>query len=220
MKITENIYYIPGLMYDSNCYIISDEELTLIDCGTGYNFKYFIERIKKEGLEPSNIKKVILTHVHFDHSGGLKEIIKFCKPEINVFHLEAPFIEKADSQMLLLDMFNAHFEPIKVDSRLIDGQIIKCGDKDFQIIHTPGHTLGSICLYNEEDEVLISGDTVFSKGSFGRVDYPSGSMSDLINSIEKLLNLKVKYLLPGHEMISNTGSKDINQVYQMLKTYY
>ena len=220
MKVLDELYFIEGRLYDSNCYIIGDKALTLIDTGSGMNIKYIRDSIKKDGLDPNNIKKIILTHCHFDHSGGLNEFIKISKPIINISDLEAPFIEKADKKILLLDMFGASFSPVKVQNRVHNGQKIKCGKYEFEVINTPGHSIGSICLYEKENKILISGDTIFAGGSFGRVDLPTGSINDLINSVEKLSKLEINYLLPGHNHISKNGQKDIASVRYMLKTYY
>lgn len=219
MKVLDQIILIPGVLYDSNCYIIGQEKLVMIDCGTGYNMDHTLSQIKSSGLNPENISNIILTHVHFDHCGGLNRMPESPETKINVFDLEAPFIEAADGRMLLLDMFNAYFKPLKVDVKLKDGQIIHAGPYSFKVIHTPGHTLGSICLYEEENRLLISGDTVFSGGSFGRVDLPSGSISQLCDSMKKLSELDIRYILPGHMDISLQGNKDIKAVCNLLKDY-
>ncbi|MHA1409370.1 MAG: MBL fold metallo-hydrolase [Candidatus Odinarchaeia archaeon] len=220
MEVLDGIIYIPGKFFDSNVYVIGKNELTLIDCGTGGNVNYLFDTIKKMNLDPENIKQIVLTHLHYDHIGGLNEILKVIKPKIYASELEAPFIESANSKLILLDMFGASFSPVKIDVRIHDGDLIACEGFTFKVIHTPGHSLGSICLYNDENKVLISGDTVFAGGSFGRVDLPSGSLQDLIKSINKLNKLNVKYLLPGHNEISVDGKKDIKNVLNLLETYY
>jgi hydroxyacylglutathione hydrolase len=220
MKVIGDIYSIPGILYDSNCYLIGKDELTLIDCGTGLNIKYLLENIKDFGLNPDNIIRIILTHAHFDHSGGLNELSKIIKAELNVFHLEATFIEKADKNMLLLDLFGSSFSPVKVDIKLKDNQLLRIGNYDFEIIHTPGHSPGSICLYEKDNQILISGDTVFSGGSFGRFDLPGGNINELASSIKKLSRFNVKYILPGHDRISRNGNNDIKSVLDILTNYY
>ena len=87
---------------------------------------------------------------------------------------------------------------IPVDVKL-DGEInIKIGDSDFQFLYTPGHSPGSICLYDQKTRSLFSGDTVFSYGSFGRYDFPGGSLSMLKQSIKRLAELDVEILASGH----------------------
>lgn len=220
MKILDYIYLIEGVLYDSNCYIIGEDELVMVDCGTGLNMNYIYNKMKTLGLNPGKIVNIILSHVHFDHCGGLNRFLTDYNPEISVFEKEAPFLESADRRMLLLDMFAASFEPVKVDNRLKDGQIIKIKPYNFKVIHTPGHTMGSICLYEENMKLLISGDTVFAGGSFGRVDLPSGNLSQLYNSVKRLSKLDIKYILPGHMNLSYDGNRDISLICNMLEDDY
>ena len=84
--------------------------------------------------------------------------------------------------------------------------------KDFEVIHTPGHSKGAICLWDGEN--LISGDTVFGHGGVGRTDF-GGSFSDLKKSVEKLKKLDVKTIYPGHGMIDNNGKKSIEMSYSL-----
>lgn len=81
---------------------------------------------------------------------------------------------------------------------LTDGAKIDLGDSTLRVIHTPGHTPGSICLYEAQSKSLFSGDTVFPYGSVGRTDLPGGSSRDLIRSISRLVKLDVSVLYPGH----------------------
>ncbi|WEU40615.1 MAG: MBL fold metallo-hydrolase [Candidatus Odinarchaeum yellowstonii] len=220
MKVLDYIYLIEGILYDSNCYIIGEDELIMVDCGTGFNMDYIYNKMEKLGLNPNRIVNIILSHVHFDHCGGLNRFLNDYNPEISVFENEAPFLESADRRMLLLDMFGGSFKPVIVDNLLKDGQIIKVKPYDFKVIHTPGHTMGSICLYEERLKLLISGDTVFAGGSFGRVDLPSGSLSQLSESVKRLSKLDVKYILPGHMNLSYEGNKDISLICNMLDEVY
>lgn len=88
---------------------------------------------------------------------------------------------------------------VEADSRLNDEDVLHIGDIKFQVLHTPGHTQGSICLYCEEERMIFTGDTIF-RGSWGRVDLPTGSFDNLISSIEnKLMPLPGETIVyPGH----------------------
>ncbi|MEM2110090.1 MAG: MBL fold metallo-hydrolase, partial [Candidatus Odinarchaeota archaeon] len=220
MKVLDYLYFIPGVLYDSNCYLIGEDELIMVDCGTGVNINYLYSRIKSLGLNADRIVNVILSHIHFDHCGGLNRLLEEFNPDVSVFEAEAPFLERADRVMMLLDMFGASFKPVKVNTPLKDGQLIKVKPYTFRVIHTPGHTMGSICLYEEDKKLLISGDTVFAGGSFGRVDLPSGNISQLSDSVKRLSKLDVKYILPGHMDISYDGNKDISIICNMLGEVY
>ena len=99
-----------------------------------------------------------------------------------------------------------------------DAKAIEEGDKihDFEVLHTPGHTKGGICLYN--GETLISGDTVFAGGGCGRMDI-GGDVNEMKKSLERLTTLDVTYLLPGHGPWVNDGSRHIKMAYNMLNGY-
>jgi len=195
-----DIKFIYGMNYDSNIYVINGEKPTIIDTGTGLHHKRVISEISKS-INLNKIKQIVLTHEHFDHTGGIKKI----KDDINgetkiIAHKKAAIkIERGDSDFAR--MLGTEFENVPVDLKLKDNDEIKLGDNDFQVLHTPGHTPGCICLYEKNTKSLISGDTVFSYGSFGRYDFPGGSLEELKKSIEKLTKLDIENLYPGHEKI-------------------
>ena len=112
---------------------------------------------------------------------------------IAIHEKDAPIIEKGDEKASYADFFDGHLKPRRVDKKLRDGDVIN----GLKIIHTPGHTPGSICLLDEKKGILFSGDTIFSDG-IGRTDMPGGDNAALADSIEKITNLKFAKLLPGH----------------------
>jgi hydroxyacylglutathione hydrolase len=103
-------------------------------------------------------------------------------------------------------LFGEKAAPVNVDRLLIEGDRIR----DLTVIHTPGHTPGSICLYHEGEEVLISGDTVFTHGSFGRFDLPGGNLPALRLSLKKISGFAVQGVYPGHgEPVREGGSRHV-----------
>lgn len=211
MKVTEEIFFFPGINFDSNVFLIKDnqsDELTVIDCGSGFYFDRLIKSIQQEGMNHKNITQIILTHVHFDHSGGLIHFVRKYDPKVLVFRLEADSIEKGGNGLLLAKQFGLEFKPTKVHQRLQEEEIIKAGSLNLKVLNTPGHTIGSICLYDEDKKVLFSGDTVFSQGSFGRVDFPTGNPKQMVQSLVQLSKLDVEYLLCGH---LNIVTKNANE---------
>ena len=107
-----------------------------------------------------------------------------------------------------------------VDVRLIDGNTINIGDETFEVIYTPGHTPGSMCLYSKISKSLISGDTIFAYGSFGRYDFPGGDVILLKQSIEKLAELDVDNLYPGHESyVEGEGEKHMAMVLESIRYF-
>ncbi len=92
---------------------------------------------------------------------------------------------------------------------------------ELTVLHTPGHTPGSICLFSEREGVLISGDTVFSDGCFGRYDFPGGSRMELSRSLDRLSLLEVAGLYPGHgEPVEQGGSRHITAAQELMKSGY
>jgi len=107
-----------------------------------------------------------------------------------------------------------------VDKRFNNGDKITIGDNKYIIIHTPGHTPGSICLYDEKRKDLFSGDTVFPFGSFGRYDFPEGDGMQLKQSIQKLVKLDIENLYPGHEsIIEGEAKKQIKESYENISCF-
>ncbi|MEJ8542068.1 MBL fold metallo-hydrolase [Methanothermobacter wolfeii] len=187
-----DITAIEGALFDSNVYIIAD---TAVDTGTGMDPRSLLGRMNEAGIEPSSIKHIVNTHCHFDHTGGNH----LFDADIAVHRLDAEALRTGDDKRTVAYMFSASSEPMEVAVELDDGDFIG----DFEVIHTPGHTPGSICLYDGKS--LISGDTVFANGGFGRVDV-GGDINDLSESIKKLRRLDVDNLLPGHGPWVDNGS--------------
>jgi glyoxylase-like metal-dependent hydrolase (beta-lactamase superfamily II) len=161
------------------------------------------------------INTIVLTHCHFDHTARVKEIAHMCKAKVA--------IHKNDARGLLEDTFSLsmHFGArspgIAPDVVLNEGDFIG----DLQVLHTPGHTPGSICLLAERDLVLFSGDTVFSDGCFGRYDFPGGSRTELARSLDRLALLDVEGLYPGHgEPVEQGGSRHIIAARDLIKSGY
>ncbi|MBS4539693.1 MBL fold metallo-hydrolase [Clostridium sp. D2Q-11] len=191
---------LPCGVYAANCYIVGSQNTKdgiVID--PAGDVDEIMSIINKYEL---NIKYIILTHGHGDHIGGLIEL----KKQIN-----APIlIHELDKEMLMNKDINLSSQmpisPIEVkpDRLIKDGEKLKIGDLEGELIHTPGHTPGSISI--KIDNKIFTGDTLF-KGSIGRTDLPGGSFDDIIISIQNKL---LKYddditVLSGHGPSSTIG---------------
>jgi len=207
-----------GRNYDSNIYIIKGEKPTIIDCGTGLHSYEVAEGIKKI-IDPILIEQIIITHEHFDHCGGVREIYLLTNKKAKVMaHVNASNkIENGESDFAA--MLGGCMPKMHIDVKLKNSDILKIGDEFFEVIHTPGHTPGCLCLYSKKSRSLYSGDTVFAYASFGRYDFPEGDAFALRNSIEKLAKLEVLNIYPGHDVVvEGDGNKHIKMSLQNLKS--
>lgn len=168
----------------TNCYIIEDETPNGRFCAVvdpGDDPKTIGENL------PRNLTHIILTHAHFDHVGALGAV--------HEAHPAALFAVGEHEPLDSAYTFYSHPDLIipPIDVRLVDGSTLG----PFKVIHTPGHTKGSICLYSAKDGLLLSGDTLF-EGGYGRTDL-GGSMTDMQASLARLAELPPETkVLPGH----------------------
>lgn len=188
-------------LYDANSYLINGK--VLID--TGMNTRGLVAEIEKN-IDIKDLELIILTHCHYDHTASAQEIARLSGAKIAIHKEDAPFL-KNDS-ISAAAMFGYRAPSIEPDMLLKEGDRIPIGnDEELEVIHTPGHTPGGICLYEANSKGLFSGDTVFPNGSIGRTDFQGGSRSQLTEAINKLVQLDVKTLYPGHGKVT---SSDVN----------
>jgi glyoxylase-like metal-dependent hydrolase (beta-lactamase superfamily II) len=234
-EVIENLYFFPELgTLDCNQFIIRDqitEELSLFDAGNGLTLNGLIEGLKKLNLRFENITRIYITHEHVDHVLGLYKILNELgdnKLEIFAFGETAEILKRGNENKIFpgsiqsfginARYFGVEIVPIKTNELLLD-DIIKIGSEfSFQIFHTPGHSPSSICYFDEKNKILIPGDLVFTGGSFGRFDFPGGSLQKLKESIKRMNELDVTYLLPGHMGISKNGNQAISSSYAMVQS--
>lgn len=180
-------------MLQTNCYIVGCEatkEGAIID--PGGDAKRILAEVEQLGLK---IKYVINTHGHFDHTLANKDVVKATGAPLAIHSADAPMLTKGGGAFFFGLMGKA--SP-PADVILEEGQVLTLGQIELKILHTPGHSPGSICLYNEEEGVLFDGDVLFNTG-IGRCDLPGGNGGVLMASIQRLLALPDETTVyPGH----------------------
>lgn len=192
-------------MWMTNSYLVYKEGRSscwLIDAG--FEPGAMIEDVQQKGLEP---EMLIYTHAHLDHIAGTGDI-KNAFPGIKtaIFESEGKFL--SDPGLNLSASAGMNISVPDADLMLEDGQELDFEGSVFKVLHTPGHSPGGICLYQAENGILFSGDTLF-QGSVGRYDFPTSNGKDLMASIkEKLLPLPdATAVYPGHGGMSRIGEE-------------
>ena len=170
----------------NNSYLLLTKKPVIID-PCEYN-NVVLNNLKKH-IRPKQLKCIILTHFHDDHTLATLKIKEATNAEILIHELDVKFLD---------------FKP---DRTLKGNETLNLGDFKLRVIHTPGHTLGSICLYEPKTKSLFSGDTVFPYG-IGRTDFPESDKEQMVESLKRLSNLDVRILYPGHGEVTD---KNVNE---------
>ena len=178
-------------MIGTNCYIIKDTETgkgCVIDPGD--QAKQVIAAVKESGME---LTAIFLTHGHYDHTGAVKGLLAEY-PGLSVYLHQGDYeLGTANPRAMMPDV------GLRTHS-YVDGSVIRVGELEFSVIHTPGHTPGGVTL--KCGDTLFTGDTLFA-GSMGRTDFDGGSDMEILASLKKLAALEGDYkVCPGHESMT------------------
>jgi glyoxylase-like metal-dependent hydrolase (beta-lactamase superfamily II) len=187
-----------------NCSIIGDEttrDAMVIDPGD--DVAEVLARIHKHNLK---VKQIVITHAHIDHVGGAVKLRQATGAPILLNQNDYGLLRMLDLQAAWLGMTSPG--TVEVDRSVTDADKVEAGPLLAQVIHTPGHTEGSICLYFPAEQKLIAGDTLFA-GSIGRTDLPGGSFEKIIRSLHgKVLALPDETIVvPGHGPLTTIGDE-------------
>ena len=200
MEVTKGIHQFSGV---SNSYVVSNDEILLVDTGMPGKSGEIIDYIKNVlKQDPADIKTIVITHHHFDHTGSLDKLKEITGAKVAIHSADADYISGKKTQhgslfMIPVVMFMKiiyRSRPVKADIILEDGDEIG----DYRVIHTPGHTSGSICLYNPNSKVLFVGDNLMCSNN--KIEGPRvlHEPENYKKSIEKLKNLDIDVILTGH----------------------
>jgi glyoxylase-like metal-dependent hydrolase (beta-lactamase superfamily II) len=197
MKINDKLFAYPWRDYranNGNSFVVRTEETScLIDPGHEAFLPQLFESMKEDGVDPEDLKTVILTHGHPDHmEGGLT--LRKQGARVGIHKEEEAYIQEMGPY--LARMLGIQMPEVRFDFFLQEGELT-IGEERFQVIHTPGHSPGSVCLFWEEPKVLFSGDLIFPQG-VGRTDFPGGDGNLLKQSIRRCRTLGAAMLMPGH----------------------
>ncbi len=180
-----------------NCYIIVTEQKNAVAIDVGGSVEKVLQYLKENDLQ---LKKILLTHGHYDHIGGVAELQAATGATVYIHEADAPML--SDNVLNLAQWIVAEpvVAPVTDYEILQDGDVIVQDECMFHVLHTPGHTKGSVCYQMEH--TLFTGDTLF-RLSRGRTDFPGGSDDELYASLQRLKQLDGDYdVLPGHNETS------------------
>lgn len=193
---------------DNNCYLLLDEttnKSALIDCTVA-------DDRMKELIGDTDLQYILLTHGHFDHIGGVRDIKKEYGCKVVISSVDAPMLSSGKAS--LAAFCGAEQNDTEPDITVQDGDDIELGTLKIKVLSTPGHTSGSVCYV--VGDALFSGDTLFYC-SCGRTDFPTGSSDDMIKSLKKLASLDGNYkVYTGHNQLSNLDFERKNNPYMNL----
>lgn len=187
-----------------NCSIIGDEstrEAMVIDPGD--DIEDILALIAKHKLQ---VKQIVITHAHIDHVGGAMKLRTVTGAPILLNENDYALLKMLDMQAAWIGV--ASPGKVEIDQSVAQADTVKAGSLVAEVIHTPGHTEGSICLYFPTEKKLIAGDTLFA-GSIGRTDLPGGSFEKIIRSLHaKVLTLPDETIVvPGHGPLTTIGEE-------------
>lgn len=190
-----------------NCSVVGDEstrEAMVIDPGD--EIDGIMALVQKHRL---TVKQIVITHAHIDHVGGAMKLRQLTGAPILLNQNDYALLKMLDVQAAWVGM--AAPAKVEIDQPLSEGDKVRAGALEASILHTPGHTEGSVCLYFPGQRKLIAGDTLFA-GSIGRTDLPGGSFDKIMSSLhQRVLALPDETIVvPGHGPLTTIGDEREN----------
>lgn len=182
--------------WDANAYLVAGDEPTLIDCGSSEGYAALKQALHKLGYAPKDIHRVIGTHGHWDHLSGMAQLRAESDAELWLHGYDREQVENGDNERTAAFLYDRPFPSVAVDRVLHDGEMLQVGPYQMQVIYTPGHSPGSVCLWTEINglKLLIAGDTLWG-GYHSRID---SNLEAWTRSLDRLLDLDVDVITTGH----------------------
>ena len=210
MKISDPVFakskFLIGYGESSNVYVLAGDYLTIVDPGNDYTV--FTE-LEKLGFNPLEIKKVVVTHGHRDHCMGVFELLRF-----------PPIYESKEIEIINHEGGPQEFKKILESqgfslTQVKGGETLELSGFEWEVIHTPGHTIDGICLYHGPTKTAITGDTVIPH-SIGDADKTAGGrLEHYLYGLKQLLQRDIENILPGHGVpVAATGRRSVEETYE------
>jgi glyoxylase-like metal-dependent hydrolase (beta-lactamase superfamily II) len=207
IEAAPDIYQVRFKNRAANAYLVKGSRRTImVDVGLSSNYSHLLTCLEHVGVTPGKIDMVVLSHEHLDHIGAAYHFVG--RTYIAAHRLAANKIMLRDDFSMLRKMFNEPNVPIDIDIWLEEGNVLDLGNFRLDVLYTPGHTSACMTLFDVEKGLLFAADTLMPGGVMGGV-FGSGSISDYIQSLEKLKGLNSKILLSGHGRLSDTPQEDV-----------
>lgn len=212
LKVSHPVFarssFLIGYHHSSNVYLLAGDYLTLVDPGNDYTIFLDIEKL---GYDILDIKKVVFTHGHRDHCMGIFEMLRF--PAV-MKNKEVEIIMHAEGPEELKSLTTeAGFPP----TELAGGETLELSGFEWEVIHTPGHTIDSICLYHEPTGTLISGDSVLPDTMADADKTAGGRLDHYLYGLGQLMKKNIVHVLPGHGVpVAFTGRRTVEETYEGL----
>ena len=217
MKIGKNVYFWTG-MHNGSGLISGKKDIALIDAqNRSDQADLVLELMKLHGLDPSNVKQLIVTHADADHVGGLSHLKHVTGAKIVAHAEEAKRIENPPKDGGFAAARAGPLEPCKVDVKVETDMSFEVGDLSVEFILAPGHTAGSMCIYHKDTKSLFSGDVVVGAGAPYKVPFVRMDLDIMLQSLNKLNQLEIEWLLPGHGGIIHGGNQRILEAIEELR---
>lgn len=182
--------------WDANAYLMTGDEPVLIDCGGSEGYPTLKKNLQQLGYDPKDVKKVLATHGHWDHLSAMALMREESEALLFINAADREQVETGDPDLTASFLYNRPFPPAEVNGLLEDGDVFSAGGCRFHVIHTPGHSPGSVSFWVEIEgaKILIAGDALWG-GFHPRI---RSDLDDWTTSLDRLLAMDFDFMTFGH----------------------